>query len=126
MWYRIVKVLVFALALAAAMQAIRLLLVEPADVASACVINAQQWHCKLRMLAINGFARHLYGPISLGAALLAWMGAIRLFAVLAMIAGMAGAVLYDFNLSALGMMLGALLLVRDNRTSAAQMVEQQS
>jgi hypothetical protein len=129
MLYRVFKVMLFAAVLAAAVQSIRLLLVEPDEMAQACMLDAQQWHCQLRMLAIKGFVRHLYGPVSLIAALLAWLGDIRLFAMLAMLAGMAGVVLYDFELSALGLMLGALLLVRDIRTSmtsGAPVIEQQS
>ncbi len=126
MWKPVVRVLLFAAALAAVMQSIRLLLVEPDAVASGCVINAQQWPCQLRMLAVIGFVRNVYGPLSLIAALLAWVSGIRLFAVLAMAAGMAGVVLYSFELSALGLMLGALLLVRDTRsTRIAPVVEQQ-
>jgi len=127
MWYRVIKVLLLGAVLAAAMQTIRLLLIEPDEVAKACLLNAQQWHCQLRTLAVNGFVRNVYGPLSLIAALLAWVGSIRLFAVLAMAAGMAGVVLYSFELSALGLMLGALLLVRDTRRAdASPVVEQHS
>lgn len=129
MLYRVIKVMLFAAVLAAVMQCIRLLLVEPDEMARACLLNPQQWHCQLRTLAIQGFVRHLYGPVSLIAALLAWLGGIRLFAMLAMLAGMAGVVLYDFDLAALGLMLGALLLVRDDRTAGQangnSIVEQQ-
>lgn len=129
MLYRVLKVMLFAAALTAVMQAIRLLLVEPDEMAQACAANAQTWQCQLRMLAINGFARHIYGPVSVCAALLAWLGGIRLFAVLAMMAGMAGVVLYDFELAALGLMLGAMLLVRDasgSHTDDTPLVEHQS
>ncbi len=112
---RVIGVLLFAAALAAVMQAIRLLLIEPDEVAKNCVLQAQQWQCQLRNIAIQGFARHLYGPISLGAAVLA-LFVNRWLAVPAMMAGMAGMVLYDFELSALGLLLGALVLVRDRHT----------
>lgn len=129
MLHRVIRVMLFAAVLAAAMQCIRLLLIEPDEMAQVCLLNAQQWHCQLRTLAINGFVRHLYGPVSLVAALLAWLGGIRLFAMLAILAGMAGVVLYDFDLAALGLMLGALLLVRDDRrtdhTADTPIVKQQ-
>jgi hypothetical protein len=105
------------------MQAIRLLLIEPENMAAACEMNAAQWHCLLRDVAIQGFARHLYGPISLAAALLAWLSGFRILAMLAMAFGMAGAVLYDFELAALGLLLGALLLVQGS-TRAAPVTEQ--
>jgi hypothetical protein len=119
MWNRVLKVLLFAAALAALMQAIRLLLVEPDEMAQTCLVDATQWPCQIRNLAIQGFARHLYGPISIAAALLAWLGGIRVFAVVAMLSGMAGMVLYDFELAALGFTLGALLLARDAGSSDA-------
>lgn len=117
MWIRVLKVLLFAVALAALMQTIRLLLVEPDEVAKACLADATAWRCRLRDLVIQGFARNLYGPISVIAALLAWLGGLRSFAVLAMVAGMAGAVLYSFDLAAVGLLLGALLLARDAAAS---------
>jgi hypothetical protein len=123
MWYRVFKVLLFAAVLTALMQAIRLLLVEPDEMAQACAVNAAQGSCRVRDLAIQGFARHLYGPISIAAALLGWLGGIRLFAVLAMVAGMAGAVLYDFELAALGLLLGALLLARAATTNDTPVIE---
>ena len=129
MLQRVLKVLLFAAVLTAVMQAIRLLLIEPDEMAQLCAVNAAQWQCRIRDLAIQGFARHLYGPVSVAAGLLAWLGGIRLFAMLAMLAGTAGVVLYDFELSALGLMLGALLLVHGPRPgdapSDATRVEQQ-
>jgi hypothetical protein len=130
MLQRVLKVLLFAVVLTAIMQAIRLLLVEPDEMAQLCSVNAAQWQCRIRDLAIQGFARHLYGPVSVAAGLLAWLGGIRLFAILAMVAGTAGVVLYDFELAALGLMLGALLLARgprpDDAPSNAPIVEQQT
>lgn len=123
MWKRVIKVLLFAVLLAAAVQAIRLLLIEPDEIAIACEASTAPWYCMLRDVVIQGFARHLYGPISLAAATLAWLGRIRTLAVLAMVFGMAGAVLYDFELAGLGLLLGALLLVSDN-TRAAPLIEQ--
>jgi hypothetical protein len=123
MWNRVLKVLLFAAALAALMQAIRLLLVEPDEMAQTCLVDATQWPCQIRNLAIQGFARHLYGPISIATALLAWLGGIRVFAVLAMLSGMAGMVLYDFELAALGFTLGALLLARGVGANAASVAE---
>ncbi len=124
MWSRILKVLLFATALAAAMQAIRLRLVEPDAVAQACTLNGLQWQCRLRTLVVNGFAHQLYGPISLIAAVLAWVGGIRVFAVLGMLAGMAGMAMWNFELSALGFLLGALLLASGR--SEPPVIEQQT
>jgi len=97
---------------AAAFLAIRFLLVEPDEVAAACIAQAAPFSCKIRMAAIYGFSRHLFGPISIVAAVLAWVGAMRLFAIVAMVAGIAGIVLYDFDLAGFGMLLGVVLYVR--------------
>jgi uncharacterized membrane protein len=92
--------------------AIRFLIVEPDEVAAECVAQAATFTCKIRNAAIFGFSRHLFGPISIVAAVLAWVGAMRLFAIIAMIAGIAGMVLYDFDLAGFGMLLGVVLYVR--------------
>jgi|GEM_PF-3595013 len=121
MWKRVFNVLLLAAVLAAIMQAIRLLIIEPDDMAALCEINKTVWKCALRDVVIQGFARHLYGPISLAAAALAWftstrgvrVGVTRAFAMLAMLFGMAGAVFYDFDWAAVGLLLGALLLLRE-------------
>lgn len=107
-----IKILLFAAVLAVAMQAIRLLLVEPDEVARSCVAQAGQWFCPMRDFVVQGFVHKWYGTVSLIAAVLAWLGGWAVCAVLAMITGMAGVVLYDFDMAALGLLLGALLLMR--------------
>jgi hypothetical protein len=92
--------------------AVRFMLVEPDEVAIACSGQVVALSCKIRNAAIYGFAHHLFGPISLVAAALAWIGALRLFAVVAIIAGIAGMVLYDFDVSGFGMLLGVVLYLR--------------
>jgi len=92
--------------------AVRFMLVEPDEVAIACSGQIVALSCKIRNAAIYGFAHHLFGPISLVAALLAWIGALRLFAMVAIIAGIAGMVLYDFDASGFGMLLGVVLYLR--------------
>ncbi|MES1196949.1 MAG: hypothetical protein ABUL58_08390 [Steroidobacter sp.] len=91
---------------------VRFLLVEPDEVAMACSGQVIAFSCKIRNAAIYGFAHHLFGPVSLVAALLAWVGALRLFALVAIVAGIAGMVLYDFDLSGFGMLLGVVLYLR--------------
>jgi len=124
MWNRVFTVLLFAALLTAIMQAVRLLLIEPAGIAQACALDASPWHCQLRALVVAGFAHHLYGPISLVAALLGWVSGLRVLAALAMLSGMAGMVLYTFDIAALGFVLGALQLVRAG--VEAPVVEQQT
>lgn len=114
MWRRVVILMLVASVLAAIMQAIRLLLIEPDAMAEVCAVNTQQWQCQLRMFAIQGFVRHWYGPASLLAVVLSWLSGVRSIAWLAVLAGMAGVVLYDFEVAAFGLMLGSLLLVREH------------
>ena len=110
-------VLLFAAALAGIAAAIRYLLIEPDEMGARCTVERMTASglCRLRGWAIQGFARHLYGPISLATAVLGWIGDSAYLAVLAMIVGMCGVVLYDFDIAAVGLLLGALLLVRGKR-----------
>jgi hypothetical protein len=114
MYRSVFKVFLIGALSAAAMLAIRYLVIEPDAVAQACLAYSVGLQCKLRDAAIYGFSRQLYGPISLAAAVLGAIGALRPFAILAMMTGMAGVVLYDFDLSAVGLLLGALLYLRLN------------
>ena len=91
--------------------AIRLILVEPDEAAAACAAHAVTFSCKIRNAAIYGFAHHLFGPISIIAAVLAWIGALRIFALIAVMTGIAGMVLYDFDMAGVGMLLGVVLYV---------------
>jgi hypothetical protein len=106
------KIILFAAVLSATLMAVRMLLIEPDEVAAACLKNSAQWFCWLREWVIKGFVYRLYGWISVGAALLAWITGVRLVAVIAVIAGVAGVVWYDFELAAMGLLCGALLLMR--------------
>lgn len=112
MYRTIFKVFLIGAISAAVMFAIRLLIVEPDTMAQACLGYNMSWQCKLRTLTVYGFSRHLYGPISVVAAVLGAIGGIRMFAAAAMFVGMAGVVLYDFDLAALGLLLGAVLYLR--------------
>lgn len=112
MFKRAIPVLLLSAALAAVMLAIRFLLVEPDEMGVRCSVGqVVSLTCRLRGWAIQGFAQHLYGPISVGAALLGWIGGSTYLSVLAMIVGMAGVVLYDFDIAGVGFLLGTLFLV---------------
>lgn len=91
---------------------VRYVLVEPDEVAIACAGQATGFSCTIRNVAVYGFAHHLFGPVSVVAAILAWISALRLFAAIAMIAGICGMVLYDFDVAGFGMLLGAVLYIR--------------
>lgn len=112
MYRTVLKVVLLCVLGAAAFVAIRFYLVEPDEMAMYCVSHYADYLCRLRTAAINGFSRHLFGEISLAAAVLAAVGALRYFALIALFSGLAGMILYDFQLSALGFLLGMLVFAR--------------
>lgn len=112
MYRSIVKILLIAAIAAAAALSIRFFLVEPDAVAKNCVVATNDFLCRIRYAAVYGFSRHLYGPISLAMAVVAAIGRLRAFAILAVVVGMAGVNLYDFDLAAIGVLAGALLFAR--------------
>jgi hypothetical protein len=112
MYKRAFWVLLVAALLAAVMVAIRIWLVEPDEMGIHCSSDLQlTLTCRVRSWVIQGFSRHLFGPISVAAGVLGWIGASMYLSTLAMIVGMAGVVLYDFDFAAVGLLLGALFLV---------------
>lgn len=111
LYRQLFTLLVIASATVAILLAVRLLLVEPDEVAATCAVQVAAFSCKIRNAAIYGFAHHLFGPISIIAAVLAWIGALRIFALIAVMTGIAGMVLYDFDMAGVGMLLGVVLYV---------------
>jgi len=111
---RVLIILLFTAVLAAAIAALRYQVIEPEDMAAWCTSeHTEPMLCRIRATAIQGFARHLYGPISLALAVLGWVGGSRYLGILAMMVGMAGAQLYDFDFAGAGLLLGAMLLAYD-------------
>jgi hypothetical protein len=93
------------------MLAVRIYIVEPEPVALACAASSAGWRCWVRAYAVIGFLHNVFGITSLLAAVLAIIVRLRWLALLAMLAGVAGAVLYTFELSGMGLLLGALVWV---------------
>lgn len=114
MYRSVIKVVLLCLLGAAAFMALRLYLIQPEAVAQHCVLYDTEFLCRVRTAAVHGFTRGLYGIIAVGAAALAVIGGLRYFALIAMLAGLAGVVLYDFDLSALGLLVGALVFARQD------------
>ncbi len=96
----------------AAMLAIRIYLVEPEQVAAACVAGSGGWRCAIRNWAVAGFLNNYYGIAAVVFGIFATVMRSRLVALLAILAGVAGSVLYTFELSGIGVLLGALVWVR--------------
>lgn len=100
---------------------VRYLVVEPAWIAHACDPAPWSGWCAARSVLIRSFSTQALGWLSLaagGAALLVWRSqaagrATDALAQVALAAGAAGLVLYCFEPSAVGALLGALALNRD-------------
>jgi len=121
MFKRAISVLLFAAAIAAVMLVVRFQLVEPDEMGIRCSAEPLlSLACRLRGWAIQGFARHLYGPISIATALLGWIGGSIYLSLLAVTVGMAGMVLYDFDIAGVGFLLGILFLVYKPAAKAEQ------
>ncbi|MGC3981063.1 MAG: hypothetical protein QM808_07395 [Steroidobacteraceae bacterium] len=130
MYRHIAKIFLSTAVIAVALLAVRLWIVEPDEMAALCSAQSSLWQCQLRGVAIYGFSRQVFAPISLIAVLLAWVSGRSVFAILfaivAVIAGMAGAVLYNFDLSALGLLLGVLLWARTLQRRQQRPTQQQA
>ena len=106
---RIVSALVIVALATTLFLLIRFYLVEPEALAQACVANLRGWRCVVRQTAVFGFLHNVYGWMALITGAFATIARWRWLAVVAMIAGVGGAVLYTFELSGAGLLLGALV-----------------
>ena len=94
---------------------LRYLVVEPAPIAHACDPDPWSGACALRTLLILAFVRQGIGWAAFAAGVAATMTRRRAPAYAALALGGAGLVLYSFTLSAVGALLGMLVLVREGR-----------
>jgi hypothetical protein len=110
-----------SLALVAALAAVvRYLLVEPAQIAHLCDSGAGPWWCGVRAVAIATFSHHALGYVALCLGVLATLIRVRAVAHAAALTGMAGLILYEFEYSAVALLLGLLVLVRGAPAAAGQ------
>lgn len=100
------------LATLAAAMAIRYQVVEPASVGLLCDPGTGPWWCGLRAAVVMLFGSGALGLLSLGSGLLAHLLDWRGLAVLALVAGAAGLVLYNADTAAVGFVIGLLRAVR--------------
>ena len=106
------------------MLAVRFYLVEPTALAQACVADNSGWRCQVREFAVFGFLHNSFGITALIAGVLATVARWRVLALLAILAGIAAASLYTFELGGVGLLLGALVWV--HRAPAQDASEQQA
>ena len=101
------------LATLAAAMALRYQVVEPAAIGPLCGPGTGPSWCGLRALVIAVFGLGALGLLSLGAALASHFMAGRGLALVALVAGAAGLVLYNADAAAAGFVIGLLRVVRD-------------
>jgi hypothetical protein len=104
----------------AAALVLRHAVVEPAAIAHACEPAPWSGWCAGRTLLIYAFSTQGIGWLALVAGVLATLRRGRRSAWLTVLAGTAGLVLYSFEPSALGALLGLLVLVRVPRAPGAR------
>ena len=113
------RVVVTALAVFAVTLAVRHLAIEPAAIAHACDPAPWTGGCALRSAVIRIFVNQEVGWFTLAVGVLATLLRRRWLAALAIAAGTAGLVLYSFEPSAVGALLGALVLARASALPAS-------
>lgn len=101
------------LATLAASMAFRYQVVEPAALGLVCDPGTGPWWCDLRALVIAVFGIGALGLVSLGAAVLSHFRDGRRLALVALVAGAAGLVLYNADAAAAGFVIALLRLLRD-------------
>jgi hypothetical protein len=107
----LLSLLVIVSVATAIMLAIRFYLIEPEPMALACAANNSGWRCTVREIAVAGFLRNVFGLTALTAGVIVTVVRWRVLALVAILSGIAGAVLYTFELSGAGLLLGALAWV---------------
>lgn len=93
------------------MLAVRFYVIEPQSVALACAADNTGWRCMVREFAVAGFISNAFGLTALIAGMIVTMVRWRVLALVAIVSGVAGAVLYTFEFSGAGLVLGALVWV---------------
>ena len=96
----------------ALMLLVRFQLVEPESIAAGCAARDEGWRCFLRDNFVFGFLHNVYGWTAVLTGAFATITRWRWLAGIAILASVAGAVLYTFELCGVGLLLGALVWVR--------------
>ena len=104
-WALVIAVLVVAMML-------RYRLIEPAGIGFLCDPGSGPWWCGVRRMLVLSFSSQLLGYFALLMGVLALFTRSRGAALAAVAVGVAGLVLYCWEASAVGFLLGLLTLVR--------------
>jgi hypothetical protein len=91
--------------------------VEPTSIAYVCDPRPWEGWCAARSLLVMSFMHQRIGWLALAVGIVAFASGRPGFARLALAAGAAGLVLYSYEPSAIGALLGGLVLVRKKSSS---------
>jgi hypothetical protein len=116
----LLSLLMIVLTTTAIMLAVRLYLIEPEPMALACAANNSGWRCMVREIAVAGFLHNVFGLTALITGVIVTVVRWRPLALIAIVSGVAGAVLYTFEFSGAGLLLGALTWVHGVRPAPTQ------
>ena len=106
------KILVIGALTSAIALGLRYGVVEPESVATTCLGPLPPGWCWVRHALVVGFSRNLFALSSLAAGVLATATRTRWLAVVAIVMGVTGSILYRFELAGIGLLLGALVFAR--------------
>ncbi|HVJ33291.1 MAG TPA: hypothetical protein VND94_09255 [Terriglobia bacterium] len=90
----------------------RYAVVEPREMGFACSETPQPWWCGPREIIIQAHLKNVWGIVAVIAGATALLLRQNWAIPIAIIAGLAGIVLYDTSLASLGFLLGLLRLLR--------------
>ena len=119
-WWGLAAAVAITVIAAVLMSVLRIYVVEPEAVAQACLSGTRSWQCTLRNGLVLGFTRDVFGITAVIVGLFAIVSRWRGVAIVAICSGVAGATLYRYELSGVGLLLGALTLARPGAKSGKQ------
>lgn len=108
------KILIIGAVASAVALGLRYGVVEPESVAATCLGQTPPGWCWVRQALVVGFSRNLFALSSLVAGVLATATRFRWLAVIAIVMGVMGSILYRFELAGVGLLLGALVFARSD------------
>jgi hypothetical protein len=106
------KILLIGAVTSAIALGLRYGVVEPESVAATCLADGARGWCWVRHALVVGFSRNLFALASLIAGIFATATRARWLAVIAIVLGVMGSILYRFELAGVGLLLGALVFAR--------------
>ena len=86
--------------------------IESTEIGLSCGVASPPWWCELRYIVIRTHQLDGWGLVALGAGLLSLLTRWYPLALLALVVGLTGLVLYNTGLAAVGLLAGLLVIIR--------------